>query len=73
MNIAIQLFARDGTLVDTVSIDKHAEIIICGLRYFALREGRYVESDAVFASSSLSQVINPATASRIVTTQVQMR
>ncbi len=50
MNTNIQLFARDGTFVDTVSIHKHAEIVIWKGLYYALRDGRYVECDVAFAS-----------------------
>lgn len=76
MNINIQLFARDGTIVDTVSIHKHVEIVIWKGLYYALRDGRYVECDVAFASpndDTIAKGVSTAHIPGIVTTQVQMR
>jgi hypothetical protein len=64
----VQLFKRDGTMVETVRIDTYAEIIMWKNRYYALRSGRYVESDCVHGWP-----LEDLTPRPIVTTQVQMR
>jgi len=43
----VQLFATTGDLVATVSIPWDAEIVLWKHKYYALRDGRYVECKCV--------------------------
>jgi hypothetical protein len=43
----VQLFTRDGLLIDTVLIPKPAEIVSWKGKYYAFFHGRYVESECV--------------------------
>lgn len=47
MSLQAQLFTISGNLDATVSIPWEADIILWGHKYYALREGRYVESKCV--------------------------